>query len=104
MSWIQMPNLDGKSYYDKINNDDQTAVVMSEAQFCWENSVFQLGDVDLHIKKGQFIGVIGQVGSGKTAFLQAIIGDMTKLNGKIAVSSTEGSIPVIYIELKQTIN
>lgn len=69
---------------------DQTAVAMNEAQFSWQNSVFQLTGVDVHLKKGQFIGVIGQVGSGKTAFLQAIIGDMIKLDGKIAINNTEG--------------
>lgn len=94
ISSIQLPNLDAKSYYDKTDCD-QTAVTMSEADFSWQNSAFQLSGVDVHLKKGQFIGVIGQVGSGKTAFLQAIIGDMIKLNGKISINNTEGYFFII---------
>mmetsp|Transcript_20481 Transcript_20481/g.27669 ORF Transcript_20481/g.27669 Transcript_20481/m.27669 type:complete len:155 (-) Transcript_20481:621-1085(-) len=35
-----------------------------------------LRDVRLSIKKGEFISIIGDVGSGKSSLLQAIIGDL----------------------------
>lgn len=38
-----------------------------------------LKDIDIQIKKGEFIAVVGDIGSGKSSFLKAIIGDMLNL-------------------------
>lgn len=38
-----------------------------------------LQNIDIKIQKGEFVCVIGDVGSGKTSLLQAIIGDMIYL-------------------------
>jgi ATP-binding cassette, subfamily C (CFTR/MRP), member 1 len=38
-----------------------------------------LKDVDFKVKKGEFICVIGDVGSGKSSLLNAINGDMIYL-------------------------
>ena len=35
-----------------------------------------LRDIKISVKKGEFITIIGDVGSGKSSLLQAIIGDM----------------------------
>jgi ABC-type transport system involved in cytochrome bd biosynthesis fused ATPase/permease subunit len=40
----------------------------------------QLSDISLNIKKGEFIWVIGEVGSGKSSLLSAILGDMIYLS------------------------
>jgi len=36
----------------------------------------QLKNIDLEIKKGEFICIVGDVGAGKSSLLHAIIGDM----------------------------
>ncbi|KAJ3007140.1 UNVERIFIED_CONTAM: ATP-binding cassette sub- C member 8, partial [Siphonaria sp. JEL0065] len=48
-----------------------------------------LVDIDLKIEKGTFVVVIGQVGSGKSSLLSAILGDLQMSSGKI---SANGSI------------
>lgn len=40
-------------------------------------------DIDLTVRKGELVGIIGRVGSGKTSLLSAIIGEMTKVDGKV---------------------
>lgn len=35
-----------------------------------------LRDIKFSVKKGEFISIIGDVGSGKSSLLQAIIGDL----------------------------
>jgi len=35
-----------------------------------------LKDIDLKVKKGEFVCIIGEIGSGKTSILQSIIGDL----------------------------
>lgn len=40
-------------------------------------SMIGLKDIDLQVKKGEFIIVIGKIGSGKTSLLQALLNQMT---------------------------
>ena len=35
-----------------------------------------LHDIKMQVKKGEFISIIGDVGSGKSSLLQSIIGDL----------------------------
>ncbi|KAH9493041.1 Multidrug resistance-associated protein 7 [Bulinus truncatus] len=41
----------------------------------------------LDLDGGQFVGIIGKVGAGKSSFLSAIIGEMKKMQGEIAVNN-----------------
>ncbi|CCA75566.1 probable ATP-binding cassette transporter protein YOR1 [Serendipita indica DSM 11827] len=43
--------------------------------------IFKLKNINMHIAKGQFIGIVGKVGSGKSSLLNALIGEMRKTNG-----------------------
>ncbi|XP_028587595.1 ATP-binding cassette sub-family C member 5 isoform X2 [Podarcis muralis] len=47
-----------------------------------------LYNVDLEIEKGKLVGICGSVGSGKTSFISAILGQMTLLEGSISVDGT----------------
>uniref|UniRef100_A0A6I8QHH6 ATP-binding cassette sub-family C member 5 n=1 Tax=Xenopus tropicalis TaxID=8364 RepID=A0A6I8QHH6_XENTR len=47
-----------------------------------------LYSIDLDIEKGKLIGICGSVGSGKTSLISAILGQMTLLEGSIAVSGS----------------
>ncbi|KAM3964152.1 LOW QUALITY PROTEIN: ATP-binding cassette sub-family C member 10 [Aphomia sociella] len=50
-----------------------------------EEEPFTLKDISLEIGRGEFIGIAGNVGSGKTSLLHAIIGEMIKKNGDIEI-------------------
>lgn len=39
-------------------------------------SVVTLKDIDFKVRKGEFVCIIGDVGSGKSSLLQAIVGDL----------------------------
>jgi ABC-type nitrate/sulfonate/bicarbonate transport system ATPase subunit len=43
-------------------------------------SVIALKDINLSIRHGEFVCVIGDVGSGKSSLLNAIIGDLLYLD------------------------
>lgn len=51
-----------------------------------------LHDVNLSVLPGQLVAVVGQVGSGKSSLVQAILGELHKLSGDVAV---RGSIAYI---------
>ena len=40
------------------------------------DSIVTLKDIDIDIKKGELVCIIGDVGSGKSSLLQTIIGDL----------------------------
>lgn len=43
-----------------------------------------LENINLSIKKGQMVAVVGQVGEGKSSLLAAILGEMDKIKGTVA--------------------
>lgn len=83
--------MDPESYYNQQRGESNLApmLIMEQAEFSWElaDGSFQLSDLNIIIPKGQFVGVIGRVGSGKSSFLQAITGDLVKKKGRIFVQN-----------------
>ncbi len=60
------------------------------------NNSLALRDINLNIKHGEFVCIIGDVGSGKSSLLNAIIGDLQYVdpgflseNGDIKVNEQE---------------
>lgn len=49
----------------------------------------------LNIHRGQFVSVIGRVGSGKTTFLYSILGEIDKVKGTLHRRGTIGYIPQV---------
>lgn len=47
------------------------------------------------IPRGQFVSVIGRVGSGKTTFLYSILGEIDKAKGSISRRGTIAYIPQV---------
>ena len=56
---------------DKIDKEDK-----EEKKEKTLNKFIQLKDIDLSVNRGDFVCVIGDVGSGKSSLLNAIVGDM----------------------------
>uniref|UniRef100_A0A8C3KKC3 Multidrug resistance-associated protein 1-like n=1 Tax=Calidris pygmaea TaxID=425635 RepID=A0A8C3KKC3_9CHAR len=60
------------------------AVGFIGASFRWEkNGLPVLKNLTVSIPEGSLVAVVGQVGSGKSSFLSAILGEMEKLEGTV---------------------
>ena len=72
---------------EKTQRDLSSSILMDHVNYCYsEGTAYQiqaLKDINLEIDKGQFIGIIGHTGSGKSTLVQ-------HLNGLI--KATEGNI------------
>lgn len=52
-------------------------------------SDFYLREINVCIRKGEFVGIIGTVGSGKSSVLNAILAELTIQGGQVAVADLE---------------
>lgn len=50
----------------------------------WEN-FFVYFSIDLEIKDGTLVAVVGTVGAGKSSLISAFLGEMEKLNGNVNI-------------------
>jgi ABC-type multidrug transport system fused ATPase/permease subunit len=55
-----------------------------------ESAQFMLKGIDLKIKKGTMVAVVGAVGSGKSSLLNSLLGETKKLKGSVTFSGSVG--------------
>ncbi|XP_064477021.1 ATP-binding cassette sub-family C member 3-like [Ornithodoros turicata] len=64
--------------------DEGDAVTMDNASFSWHRDErVTLEDLNVHVPLGALVAVVGHVGSGKTSFLSAILGEMQCVKGSV---------------------
>ena len=62
-------------------------VVIKDGEFKWsrDQPVPTLQDINLTVKKGELLAVLGKVGDGKTSLLSAILGEMYRSDGEVTI-------------------
>lgn len=67
------------------------AVEMVDARFSWNDApvVCQLSDINMHIRRGQLVAIVGSVGAGKSTLLAAIAGELNSRSGICRVRSNK---------------
>ncbi|VDL69418.1 unnamed protein product [Nippostrongylus brasiliensis] len=80
---------------DPVARDDDLVVKVSNASFAWDGSDGEaiLHDLNFTVKKAQLITIVGRVGHGKSSFLQALLGEMEKLDGYVGLSGRVSYVP-----------
>src|SRR5687768_14821076 len=83
---------------DDISHEDDGQgypITIGNATFSWtkDKSDIYLKDLNVKIKEGELVAIVGQVGSGKTALLSALLGDMEKVSGDVNIAGTVGYVP-----------
>uniref|UniRef100_A0A914CXJ8 Uncharacterized protein n=2 Tax=Acrobeloides nanus TaxID=290746 RepID=A0A914CXJ8_9BILA len=77
---------------DKIVNIENCTFTWDSVKDAMPNQ--HLHDLTLNIRKGELIGIVGRVGSGKSSLLSSICGEMHKLEGETQVfTSSIGYVP-----------
>jgi zinc/manganese transport system ATP-binding protein/zinc transport system ATP-binding protein len=72
------------------------SAVLLEQMRCGYQRGFVLEDVNLHIPKGQFVGLIGPSGAGKTTLLRCMVGLVPRVEGRVEIGGrpvTPGTPP-----------
>ncbi|XP_072281284.1 ATP-binding cassette sub-family C member 2 [Pyxicephalus adspersus] len=79
-----------------IHNDPtvDAAVRFSDATFTWEpDNPPSVKNVNLDIKEGHLVAVVGGVGSGKSSLISAMLGEMDHVNGHINIKGSLAYVP-----------
>ena len=69
------------------------SIELKNLNFSYDNERLILDSINLRIKKGEIIGIIGKTGSGKSTLVDLIIGLLKPNNGKIEIDGRD-----IYFE------
>lgn len=64
-----------------------TAISLADATFTWHSASIRraLHDVTLTVRRGDLVCLVGEVGSGKSAMLQALLGELHLASGRCSV-------------------
>ncbi|TFY83303.1 hypothetical protein EWM64_g713 [Hericium alpestre] len=75
--------------------DNDPVVEIVDGEFIWNKNALNptLEDINLTVRKGELVGILGRVGAGKTSLLSAIIGDMYRADGEFRVYGTIAYAP-----------
>jgi ABC-type multidrug transport system fused ATPase/permease subunit len=72
-----------------------------------EKTNFSLKNLNLEIKNGELVAIIGSVGSGKSSLIQALLGDMHKIDGRAQINGKLAYVPqqawIMNLTLKENI-
>ena len=68
--------------------DKEYPIKMEDADFRWNEQNCTLKEISLKVKRNSLVAIVGAVGSGKSSLFSAILGDMSKTKGKLAVSDS----------------
>ncbi|NXJ88320.1 MRP3 protein, partial [Corythaixoides concolor] len=70
------------------------AVSVTNATFSWGKELKpSLKDVNLLVSSGALVAVVGHVGCGKSSLVSALLGEMEKLEGEVAVKGSVAYVP-----------
>jgi len=55
----------------------------------YNNNIFALSNINLHIEKGEFVFLVGPSGSGKSTFIKMLLKEVEPTNGNIIVNNMD---------------
>lgn len=80
------------------SDDDEDEMDVSKADYPVENNVkTTLKNIDIEIKKGQLIAIIGKTGSGKSSLIEAMLNNMLILNHNLDIDDKNYSDEKIFV-------
>ncbi|KAI1309356.1 Multidrug resistance-associated protein 1 [Halotydeus destructor] len=91
-SFLSCPELDVMNEISRDRNKD-FAIRVNKASFSWNrNENGYLKDINMYVKVGRLVGIVGQAGSGKSTLISSLLGETYRKSGTIKVSGNVGYV------------
>nr|XP_015218554.1 PREDICTED: multidrug resistance-associated protein 7 [Lepisosteus oculatus]XP_015218555.1 PREDICTED: multidrug resistance-associated protein 7 [Lepisosteus oculatus]XP_015218556.1 PREDICTED: multidrug resistance-associated protein 7 [Lepisosteus oculatus]XP_015218557.1 PREDICTED: multidrug resistance-associated protein 7 [Lepisosteus oculatus]XP_015218558.1 PREDICTED: multidrug resistance-associated protein 7 [Lepisosteus oculatus]XP_015218559.1 PREDICTED: multidrug resistance-associated pr len=97
--FLELSDQDLDAYYSsEVPEDPQTAIQLKHGAFSWQGPAsrdppaggsLQLHSLDLTVRQGALVAVVGKVGCGKSSLLAAITGELNRCGGLLYVQGRE---------------
>eukprot|EP00794_Sanderia_malayensis_P010896 gene10896-12055_t len=86
--------LDGDNVLSISDKEDPVTLSVKHGSFTWDDkNSFMLKHINLEVKQGSLVAIVGQVGCGKSSLLSALLGEMEKLHGVVKVNGSVAYAP-----------
>ena len=70
--------------------DGEVAIAIEGVTYLYQpQAVHALRDIDLVVRKGEFVGIVGENGAGKTTLLKLLVGLLTPTRGRVLVDGRD---------------
>ena len=86
---MDMDNLEKLTFDDVKTFDFNNKIELKNVSFSYDNKHTVLKNISLEINKGDFIGIIGLSGAGKTTLVDVLIGLLPIKDGKVIIDGVE---------------
>ena len=73
--------------------DPDLVASFQACSFLWPDRKPAISNLDVTIKKGEFVIVIGQVGAGKSAFVYSLLGELVQASGVAVYPKSVAYVP-----------
>ncbi|KAL3857797.1 hypothetical protein ACJMK2_012432 [Sinanodonta woodiana] len=75
-------------------HDADYSICVDDGSFRWDkNSDYHFEKIRMKIPKSKLVAIVGHVGSGKSSFISALLGDMEKMTGQVTINGTIAYVP-----------
>uniref|UniRef100_A0A8C0H629 Multidrug resistance-associated protein 1 n=1 Tax=Chelonoidis abingdonii TaxID=106734 RepID=A0A8C0H629_CHEAB len=92
--FLSHEELDPDSIIRGSIKDAEGSIIVKNATFSWSrNDPPSLNDINFTVPEGSLIAIVGQVGCGKSSLLSALLGEMDKREGYVAVKGSVAYVP-----------
>ncbi|KAJ3194117.1 hypothetical protein HK101_003453 [Irineochytrium annulatum] len=76
-----------------VQEDDTSSEGIARAAVVEHIEHASLSGIDVEVRRGSLVAIVGAVGSGKSSLLNAMVGEMKRLTGTVEFSGTVGYCP-----------
>lgn len=78
-----------------VEETGDESVRIRDASFTWDRNseTNTLENINFSAHKGELACIVGRVGSGKSSLLQAVLGDLWKINGEVVLRGKTAYVP-----------
>ena len=80
---------------DKIINEDDAISLDESQKGVKDQKIYALKNINFTVKEGEFVCIIGEVGSGKSSLIQALLNNMIQINKDESRVIINGSISYV---------
>ncbi|CAL8264121.1 unnamed protein product [Lota lota] len=92
--FLSHEELQGDSVDRNTMTGSSNSISIVDGVFSWSRTeIPTLKRLNVHIREGSLVAVVGHVGSGKSSLLSALLGEIPKIEGTVAVKGSVAYVP-----------